>query len=86
MDVVNTNQITIFVAGDIAAARAVVRRFCYEHSACFTITPTEFVYTGGEEVGVAIGLVNYPRFPGEPLWARAEALTAELLLALNQRT
>jgi len=85
---VSTYTITLFIAGDLAAARAVVRGYCYEHGACFTITPTEFVYTGGEETGVAIGLVNYPRFPCEPheLWSRAEALGRLLLPALNQRT
>lgn len=29
---------------------------------CVTITATLFIYTGGEEFGVEIGLINYPRF------------------------
>jgi hypothetical protein len=28
-----------------------------------TVTPTSFVYTGGDERGVIVGLINYPRFP-----------------------
>lgn len=30
-----------------------------------TVTPTNFVYTGGEEPGVIIGAIQYPRFPKE---------------------
>ena len=32
-------------------------------SFCVTITPTTFIYKGGREDGVIIGLINYPRFP-----------------------
>jgi len=83
-----THQVTIWIAGDLAAAHRVIREFCYERGACFTVTPTRFVYTGGEEDGVAVGLANYPRFPSEPdaLQARAEELARRLLPALNQRT
>jgi hypothetical protein len=86
--IVKTHTITIFIAGDIGVARYALRRFAYEYGACFTITPTEFVYTGGEEAGVAIGLVNYPRFPStvEWLWDRAERLAKVLMPVMNQRT
>lgn len=30
---------------------------------CVTIKEILFIYTGGEEYGVEIGLINYPRFP-----------------------
>jgi len=30
---------------------------------CVTLEPTWFVYTGGSEPGVKVGLINYPRFP-----------------------
>ena len=30
---------------------------------CVTITPTRYVYTDGQEDGVIIGLINYPRYP-----------------------
>jgi hypothetical protein len=33
---------------------------------CVTIEPTTYMYTGGEEAGYVVGLVNYPRFPLEP--------------------
>lgn len=30
---------------------------------CVTVTPTKFIYVNGNENGVIIGLINYPRFP-----------------------
>lgn len=88
MSTVLTHQVTIWMAGDIATAHRVARDFCYAEGACFTVTPSKFIYTGGEEDGFAIGLVNYPRFPSEPeaLWARGELLARRLLPACNQRT
>ncbi len=32
---------------------------------CVTVTPTNFVYTGGAESGVCVRLANYPRFPSD---------------------
>jgi hypothetical protein len=76
------------MAGDLATAHRVCREHCYETGACFTITPSKFIYTGGEEDGFAIGLVNYPRFPRAlcDLQARARNLARALLPVLNQRT
>lgn len=49
---------------------------------CVTVTETIFIYTGGEEFGAEIGLLNYPRFPvtEEELFKTAYAL-AELCRA-----
>jgi len=88
MTTVATHQITLWMAGDLATVHRVLREFCYAEGACFTVTPSKFIYTSGEEDGFAIGLVNYPRFPSTPevLWGRAEALARSLLPACNQRT
>ena len=85
---VTTRQVTIWMAGDLATAHRIVRAFCYTEGACFTVTPSKFIYTGGEEDGFAVGLVNYPRFPSEPadLLDRAEELARKLLVRCNQRT
>ena len=37
--------------------------YCREVGLCVSVTETEFVYVGGREPGVIIGLLNYPRFP-----------------------
>ena len=39
-----------------------------------TLTATEFIYTGGLETGIRVGLINYPRFPTDPLELRARTL------------
>jgi len=71
--------VNIFIAGDYDEARDVCRAFCDEEGLCVTVTPTAYVYTGGEEAGIIVGLINYPRFPTEP----ADILTTAKLLALE---
>jgi hypothetical protein len=81
-------SVTLYIAGPIEEARRVVRRHCYERGDCLTVTPTEFIYTGGEEAGVVIGLINYPQSPStlRDRRARMRALALKLLPALNQRS
>jgi ferredoxin len=83
-----THRVSIYMAGDLVTAHRVLRDFCYGIGACFTITPTKFIYTGGEEDGFVVGLVNYPRFPSElrDLQSRAVQLGGMLMAACNQRT
>ena len=37
--------------------------YCTDVGLCVTVTKTKYVYKGGKESGVIIGLMNYPRFP-----------------------
>lgn len=39
--------------------------YCQYPGYCLTVTPTMFVYKGGMEDGVVVGIINYPRFPKE---------------------
>lgn len=55
--------VELFMAGDVKHARQIVRRFCASHPCCVTVTPTAYIYRGGEEAGFVVGLRNYPRFP-----------------------
>lgn len=57
--------VEVFMAGDIEHAKQVVRRWCKESPCCVTVTPTTFIYRGGEESGFAVGFRNYPRFPSD---------------------
>jgi hypothetical protein len=70
---------TIYIAGDLAQAKQVCREFCMT-GLCVTVEPVAYVYTGGEEGGVRVGLLNYPRFPADPaeITTKARAL-ADLL-------
>ena len=78
--------VEIFIAGDIDTARAVCRRFCKDVGLCVTINETEYIYTGGSEVGVVVGLRNYPRFPSNEseLFNTAMVLANELKAKLCQ--
>lgn len=41
---------------------------------CVTVTPTRFIYKNGSEPGLAVGLINYPRFPESDSSIRQKAL------------
>ena len=53
---------------------------------CVTITPTQFRYVDGNEPGVIIGWINYPRFPRtlDELTQRALKLADVLMYGLGQ--
>lgn len=53
---------------------------------CVTITPSKFIYTDGNEDGVCIGLINYPRFPQKPqkILSLAVKLAEKLMSMTNQ--
>lgn len=83
-----TYQLRIYMSGPIEVAKQVLREECFHVGLCATIEPTTFIYTGGEEAGFVIGLLNYPRFPSEPedLHFKAEALMHRLLDATFQHS
>lgn len=80
-----TYTATVYIAGDLHQAKSALRRFVME-GLCVTVTPTTFIYTGGAEEGVAVGLINYPRFPkdDEVIWETAIRLGMALLDDLCQ--
>jgi len=85
---VDTSVVQIWIGGDEADARRFFRLVSYKVGLCVTVTRTTFVYTGGEESGLCIGFVNYPRFPTTPeiLEERALSLVPSLIETLCQRT
>jgi len=84
----DTIQLTIFMAGDVQIAKQVCREYCFEKGLCVTIEPTTYIYTGGEESGFRIGLINYPRFPStiEDLSLKASDLASALMIKLCQHS
>jgi hypothetical protein len=76
-----TYQVKLYLSGPIEVAKQIIRRECLKEGLCVTIEPTTFIYTGGEECGYVVGLINYPRFPKNEtsIWTRAYNL-AEILL------
>jgi len=78
---VTTFWAKIYISGPIEIAEQIIRQECLREGLCVTIEPTKFIYTGGEEEGYVVGLINYPRFPttSKLIWDRAMSL-ANLLL------
>lgn len=83
-----TYVITLYLSGPIEEAKQALRAECLREGLCLTIEPTLFIYTGGEELGFRVGLLNYPRFPTEPevLRARAEKIALALIEATHQHS
>ncbi len=84
----STIRFDIFIAGDLAQAKQVCREHCFAVGLCVTVEPVTYIYTGGEEAGVRVGLINYPRFPSSPdeLGDKARALAALLMERLCQHS
>ena len=83
-----TFSVQICIAGDPSVAAQTCRKFCYDVGYCVTLTKTEYIYKGGQEAGVIIGLINYPRFPLSPIeiLQRAEMLGMLLMEDMFQQS
>lgn len=73
MTLAPTIRFEIFIAGDLSIAKQVCREYCFEVGLCVTVEPVTYIYTGGEESGVRVGLINYPRFPADAFKLRRVA-------------
>jgi len=83
-----TFEAKIFIAGDLQDIRKTCKRFCYR-GACVTVTPTEYIFTGGSETGAIVGMINYPRIPMcnfEIFQTRVRELAYHLLEECCQRS
>ncbi len=83
-----THTVRLYLSGPIEVAKQTIRQECLERGLCVTIEPTLFIYTGGEEAGYMVGIVNYPRFPSSQvdLDKRALELMHKLLDATHQHS
>ena len=83
-----TYRVIIFISGPLDVIEQTCRSSCLAIGLCVTVTPTRFIYAGGEETGAEIGLLNYPRFPADPaeINYKARHLANLLLLATYQRS
>lgn len=78
-----SSRFDIYMAGDIAVAKQVCREYCLRVGLCVHVEAVDFIYTGGEEAGFKVGLINYPRFPSDAEDIGRKA--AELADALRER-
>lgn len=88
MSNVPTIRFDIFMAGDILQAKQVCREYCFAVGLCVTVEAVDYIYTGGEEAGFRVGLINYPRFPStlNELRQRASELADLLMKKLCQHS
>jgi hypothetical protein len=83
-----TFQVRLYLSGPIDVAKQVIREECLSKGLCVTIEPSLYIYTGGEEQGYVVGLINYPRFPStaNEITERAKGLLLKLLDATFQHS
>jgi hypothetical protein len=83
-----TYTIRLYLSGPIEVAKQMIREHVMAYPQCVTVEPTTFIYTGGEEQGYVVGLVNYPRFPTTPqqLDLYADNLARRLLAHTHQHS
>lgn len=86
--VVTTYWAKIYISGPLHVIEQACREECFTNGLCVTVEPTRFIYTGGEETGAVVGLINYPRFPCEPqaISSKAKRLALHLLEATLQHS
>ena len=46
-----------------AKAEKFIKKYVTDNPMCVTMTRTNFAYVDGDERGLIIGIINYPRFP-----------------------
>ena len=63
----------IYLAGDVNVAKQILRREMFK-GGCVNIYETQYIYTGGEEAGYVVELINYPRFPKDVVKIKEVAL------------
>ena len=82
----NTYVFEIYMAGDISDAKRELVQIASERGACWSVDPTEFIYSGGRELGFIVRIINYPRFPKKHDELKQEAIDVGLRLmkALGQ--
>jgi hypothetical protein len=85
MNTADTHTSTIFVGlkGAVCGYKK-AEKICQEYvdriGYCVTITKTRYVYKGGNEDGIIVGLINYPRFPESVKIQREKAFRLATLL------
>jgi len=64
----------------VESAYQICQDYCNNVKLGLTVTKTKFIYVGGSEDGIVVGLINYPRFPSTPEQIRIKAIDLANLL------
>lgn len=84
-EVAPTHVIKIYIAGDRNLARQVLQKYVMK-GLCVSISEEEYIYTMGNETGIVVNLINYPRFPktSTEMIDEARKLAEHLIEELHQ--
>ena len=75
----------IYIAGKYNTARNTCRAFA-ERGTCVNVSETTYIYKGGEEKGVKVSFLTYPRFPEyKGMVMRNDAIDLGMLLMKDLR-
>ena len=75
-----THVIKIYIAGDRILAGQILQEYVMR-GACVSISEEQYIFTMGDENGIVVNLINYPRFPKTEKELLDQALDlAELLI------
>jgi hypothetical protein len=55
--------VTLYIGGCAEDAKRILARMAADVGACWSVEPTEFIYSGGRERGVIVRQIAYARFP-----------------------
>jgi hypothetical protein len=95
MELCNTHVVNIFIGlrsgytekvFPVKVAYDICQKFCDTVKCGLTFTETQFIYVEGNEPGLIIGFINYPRFPSVPssIESKAKDLAKLLMVELEQ--
>ena len=78
-------QADIYIAGNSDLAKHYCSEYCLS-GLCVSVFDCEYVYTGGQEKGVKVTMINYARFPTdqEDITEKAKDLGEFLCRKLHQ--
>ena len=75
----------IYIAGDYNVAKQLLQKYV-ETGFCVSVTKVDYIYKYGQESGIKVTLINYPRFPktSEELKEKAIDIGNYLMYSLSQ--
>lgn len=78
----------IYIAGDMAVLKEACRVECERKGWCVAVAPVDYIYTGGEESGAVITIINYAKFPEsiDTIESRVVDFATLLLQKLHQKS
>ena len=77
----------IYIAGEEHRIKDICAKYC-QVGLCVSIQKTDYIYTGGQQSGFSITLINYPRFAcsNDEIYTKAEELAKILIVDAYQES